>query len=120
MPDFAAVARQMRSISEGAMYDVTEILRGVETETEPGYPRTTDTIVATTKSRGEALSAREEIVANQAGYKADAKRFLPFGVDVRNTDRLRINGVVYEVLSVASETSSSLQAHVECLCRRTS
>ena len=109
-----------RNLSQNVfgMPDQTEIIRDVETEDEPGYPRNTPQVIATTKSRGEALSAEERIVANQAGYHASAKRFLPFGTDLRPSDRLRIAGEVYDVVRVNSETSDAFKAHVECVVSR--
>ncbi len=101
------------------MPDQTEVIRSVTTETEPGYPRTTDSVVLTTKSRKRAMNAREQIVANQAGYRADAMVHLPFGTDVRPDDRLRIDGHVYEVRSVNTETSAEFKAHVEATVSRT-
>lgn len=105
----------LRRFNESMMDEPTEVLRLTETEVEPGYPRTVWATVASTKSFGLDLSAQEQIVANQAGYRAQGRRYLPFGTDARPEDRLKVGSKTYDIESVNSETSPGLSAAVECL-----
>lgn len=98
--------------------ETTEVLRSVTTETEPGYPRTADAVVATVKSWGAPLGQREALQANQANYLVDGRRFLPVGTDVRPTDRLRVGGKVYQVAGVV-ETTPDFAPYTEVLVSRT-
>ncbi len=117
MPGFPIAP--LRKFSESLMTDVTQVLRFTETETEAGYPRPVWATVSTTVSYGTDLSANEQIVANQAGYHASAKRYLPFGTDVTVADRLQVGTKVYEIASMNSETTPGLTASVELLVSRT-
>lgn len=110
--------RTLRRFNESRMDEETDVLRQTEVETEPGYPTVVWNVVQRTVSRGRALGASEQIVANQAGYTATGRRFLPFGTDVAPEDRLKVGETVYEIESVDSETSPSQRAAVECLVRR--
>lgn len=100
------------------MNDATQVIRDVEYIDARGLTRTTPQVVADTKSFGLELSEQEEIVANQANYHAQAKRYLPYGTDVRHGDRLNVNGVNYEIESVNNEISDNLKAVVECFVFR--
>lgn len=101
------------------MDDATQVVRETVYTDVDGYERTTEAVVADTVSFGLDLSSSEQIVANQAGYRATGRRYLPFGTDVTERDRLQVGEKVYEIESINAETSDGLRAAVELLVRRT-
>lgn len=109
----------LRRFNESLMDDATQVVRDTVYTDVDGYERTTEAVVADTVSFGVDLTASEQIVANQAGYRAQAKRYLPFGTDVTERDRLQVGDRTYEIESINTETSDGLSAAVELLVRRT-
>lgn len=106
-----------RRAARRMMVDPTDIIRDVETEDEEGYPRITPAVVATTRSWGDTLGASEQIVSNQAGYDANAVRYLPVGTDVRHTDRLQIGTKLYDIESIEDQGTEAYRVHIRVLVR---
>lgn len=117
--DFSGAIDELRSFAQAFMVEDTDIIRDVETEVEAGYPRLTPTVVENTRSFGESIGAREEIVLNQAGYEADAARYLPFGTEIYVSDRLSVGDATYEITAIdTKETTAAFTPYVRVFVKR--
>ncbi len=122
MPNFAAVAKKGRTLSESAMYDTFEILRNQRVSDGDGGWLTQPTIVATTKGRYSVAGATELEIASQMGVNVTGTITVPFahGIPegVKGSDRFRWveENTTYNVTGVL-KGSPKLSPHLEIMVR---
>ncbi len=120
MPNFAAVAKKMRGLSESAMYEVVEVLRNQRVPDSDGGYVTTPVVVATTKGRYSVAGATEMEIASQMGVNVTGTITIPYvhGIPqgLRGTDRLTRAGKTYNISGILEQTPE-LSPHLEIMVR---
>ena len=108
---------ELREFARESMTEPTQIQRLVETETEPGYPRTSWETIEQTFSFTRPVGQRELLRAQQAGIEVESRRFLPVDTDVTEADRLIVDEQEWNVTGMP-EFTEERSAHVEVYLRR--
>lgn len=118
--DFAPYTDLVRKHSEALMPDVAEVMRMARVSDGQGGFVTELTVVATTKCRVRPISGEERQAASQTTTVLEAKAFLPWAVEVKTVDKIRVGGptgVKYEIKAVLPR-SAGHSPHREVLVTR--
>lgn len=101
----------MRSAQERLMPDTATILERTLTADGRGGKTATYTERATVKCRIQFNSYRPVMPdGDGAGFVKNSERYLlslPVGTEIATTDRIKVKGVTYEILSPSDDGSSS-------------
>lgn len=109
------VLRRARALQEMTMTQEAEVLRSSVIVDDMGMSSSSpDSVVGTTKCRVAPGGQRESVVAGRLIGVGTWRVTLPATSDVRQTDRLRIDGRVYEVLSILAP--ATFETARVCVC----
>jgi hypothetical protein len=111
----AADLASVRTALGQTLSDSCDVLRGAMV-TDWSGTRETERTVATYPCRiaAETSGVREAVVSGRTQGETQWIVTLPVGADVRDTDRLSIGGVRYEVVAVLGPQTLELSRKVRC------
>ena len=118
MPDFAAVVKKLRPLTESAMPEEIAVVREIEGPPDDmNYPTSTLGVVATYPGRYRTSGATELQMAAQMQASIDGVITLPYSADIRETDTLRREDGDYRVSGIMKNTEE-LSAHLQVMVRK--